>query len=354
MAIKQALWSIDDKKALTLSSLIDENELEDLLDKNISLLSNDWLVVGRQVRTLYGGIIDLLCIDVGGNLIVVELKKNLTPREVTAQALDYASWVKEINEDELADIFLRRSKGNQPLGDAFKERFGVELRDDNDDADARIVIVATGMDSSTERIIKYLQGYGIDINVLVFNVFEHLGKRLLSRAWMFEVEQDSKTQSLASQNWNGEYYFSFGAGYERSWEDAVRYGFVSAGGGVWYNTTIRNLEVGNRIWVNIPREGYVGVGTVTEIAKPASETTFFPDGQEKNFFDLALSANYHKGLPSEKEEYIVHIDWLKTEPRSIAVSEFGFFGNQNIVCRPKTEKWDFTIRRLKEIWNLPE
>ena len=98
MAIKQTIWSLDDKKELTLSSLISENELEDLLTDNIGLLGDDWLVVGRQVRTRYGGIIDLLCIDVGGNPVVVELKKNMTPREVTAQALDYASWVKEIDE----------------------------------------------------------------------------------------------------------------------------------------------------------------------------------------------------------------------------------------------------------------
>ena len=354
MAIKQTIWSLDDKKALTLSSLNYENELEDLLDENISLLSDDWLIVGRQVRTLYDGIIDLLCIDVGGNLIVVELKKNKTPREVTAQTLDYASWVKTIDEDELAEIYLRRSKGNKSLGDAFQERFGVELFTDNDDADTRIVIVATGMDNSTERIIKYLQGYGIDINVLVFNVFEHQGRRLLSRAWMFEQEQVPKPPLIGSRNWNGEYYFSFGAGKERSWEDAVKFGFVSAGGGVWYTGTMRNLEVGNRIWVNIPHEGFVGVGAVTDIAKPASEMTFLRDGQEKNFFDLPLKANYHKGLPSEREEYIVSVDWLKTEPRSSAVSEYGFFGNQNTVCRPKTEKWNFTIKRLKDIWNFHE
>lgn len=116
MAIKQTIWSLDDKKELPPSALVSENELEDLIADNIGLLSDDWLVVGRQVRTLYGGIIDLLCIDVGGNPIVIELKKSMTPREVTAQALDYASWVKEIDTDEIAQIYLRRSKGEKSLG----------------------------------------------------------------------------------------------------------------------------------------------------------------------------------------------------------------------------------------------
>jgi len=46
-----------------------------------------------------GGIIDLLCIDESGNLIVVELKRDKTPREVTAQTLDYASWVDSLTSE---------------------------------------------------------------------------------------------------------------------------------------------------------------------------------------------------------------------------------------------------------------
>ena len=350
MAVKQTIWSLDDKKELPLSSLINENELEDLIADNISLLSDDWLIVGRQVRTLYGGEIDLLCIDVGGNPIVVELKKSKTPREVTAQALDYASWVNDIDTEALAQIFLKGSDGKKSLGDAFKERFGVELSDDNDDADIQIVIVATDMDGSTERIIKYLQSYGININVLFFNVFEHNDRRLLSRAWLVEPEQGGKPQSSALvKNWNGEYYFSYGG---RSWEDAIKYGFVSAGGGSWYTNTLRHLEVGSRIWVNIPGKGYVGVGIVTEVAKPVRESMFMISGEQKSFFDLQLNADYHRDDPLEKEEYLVRINWQKTVPQSEAVKEYGFFGNQNTVARPRSEKWEFTVKRLKERWGI--
>jgi len=351
MAIRQTIWSLDEKKELPLSSLVNENELEDLIDDNIRLLSDDWLVVGRQVRTPYGGIIDLLCLARDGNRVVVELKRGLTPREVTAQALDYASWVKDLGAGELAEMYLERSKDKKSLSDAFKEYFGDELSDDSGDVETQIVIVATNMDGSTERIIKYLQGYDIDINVLFFNVFEHQGKRLLSRAWLSEPEPGGKPQRASSRNWNGECYFSFG-GKSRSWEDAMKYGFVSAGGGLWYTDRMRKLEIGSRIWVNIPHEGYVGVGTVIDAAKPARETALLRDGQEVDFFDLPLNATYFKNAPPEKEEHIVLVDWLHAVPRDKAVWEYGFFGNQNIVSRPKTEKWGLTVKRLKELWNI--
>lgn len=349
MAIKQTIWSLDDKRELSLSSLVNEEELENLIADNISLLSDDWLVVGRQVRTEFGGIIDLICVDIGGNRIVVELKKSLTPRDVTAQALDYASWVKTIDANKLKEIYLKYSGNEKTLDEAFSTKFGTELSDDNDESDLKIVIVATSMDGSTERIINYLQGYSIDINVLFFNVFEHSGMRLLSRAWMFEPEQIQLSKTASARNWNGEYYFSYGG---RSWEDAVEYGFVSAGGGPWYVNTLKYLEVGSRIWVNIPKEGYVGVGIVQDEPRPARETTFLHNEKETTFADLPKKGKWKLDKPPEKEEYIVKVKWVKTVTEKLAISEYGFFGNQNTVCRPKAEKWDSTVKRLKEIWNI--
>lgn len=182
-------------------------------------------------------------------------------------------------------------------------------------------------------------------------MFEHQGKRLLSRAWMVEPGQVIKPTGPSSHPWNEEYYFSYG-GRHRSWEDAMRYGFVSAGGGAWYTGTMQNLEIGNRIWVNIPHAGYVEVGTVVEPAKPARETVLSVNAREANFFDLPLKANYFRESPPEKEEYIVRVSWQHIVPQKDAIKEYGFFGNQNTVCRPKAEKWDFTVKRLKEIWGI--
>jgi RecB family endonuclease NucS len=47
----------------------------------------------RHSSAPIGGRIDLLCINGDGDIVIVELKRDKTPREITAQALDYASWV---------------------------------------------------------------------------------------------------------------------------------------------------------------------------------------------------------------------------------------------------------------------
>ncbi|MBP0651810.1 hypothetical protein J8J40_32595, partial [Mycobacterium tuberculosis] len=57
------------------------------------ILSRDWMIIGRQCDTGASGRIDLLALAPDGTLILIELKRDKTPREVVAQALDYATWV---------------------------------------------------------------------------------------------------------------------------------------------------------------------------------------------------------------------------------------------------------------------
>lgn len=55
-----------------------------------------------------------------------------------------------------------------------------------------MVIVATAMDNSTERIITYLRNtYMVDINILFFHVFSYNDKRFISRAWFAEDAEEA-------------------------------------------------------------------------------------------------------------------------------------------------------------------
>jgi RecB family endonuclease NucS len=54
-----------------------ESRLEDWLERDISILDPELLVIGSQVET-DGGAIDILCIDASGNLVIVELKRDKT------------------------------------------------------------------------------------------------------------------------------------------------------------------------------------------------------------------------------------------------------------------------------------
>jgi len=163
------------------------------------------------------------------------------------------------------------------------------------------------------------------------------------------VETEGKGFSGPKGIWNGEYYVSFGHDPKgRNWQDAVRYGFISGGGGSWYSKTLFLLKPGDRVWVNVPKKGYVGVGRVIAPAVRANEFEVDVDGVKRPFLDVA-EGSYGANVADdeEKSEYFVSIEWTDTRPLAEAVSELGFFGNQNTVCRPRTSKWDHTVERLK-------
>jgi hypothetical protein len=187
---------------INTSKLDFESRLENWLKNDISILDNDLLVIGSQVLTDFGGYIDLLCIDSSGDIIVVELKKDKTPRDTVAQALDYASWVVNLSYErviEIANQYL-----NQPFGDVFQNKFGIELPE-SINSNHKIVVVASKIDQKSERIISYLSnGYGVNINAATFQYFQTTeGVELLTRVFLIEPELvDSNTKSKGSSKRN--------------------------------------------------------------------------------------------------------------------------------------------------------
>jgi RecB family endonuclease NucS len=139
---------------LVSSQLANEQLLEEMIAKKPEILHPDWMLIGRQVNTAAGGRIDLLAIQPDGSLVIIELKRNRTPRDVVAQAIDYASWVDRLRSEEIASIYTQFKIG-QSLSSDFRDRFRHELDEENLNQSHQIVVVAAALDDSTERIISY-------------------------------------------------------------------------------------------------------------------------------------------------------------------------------------------------------
>jgi hypothetical protein len=86
MPVEFGIWRIDEGVIPVPSSPIDnEAKLEDILEEDLTILGLDvLLLVGRQVITALGKLIDLLAMDVNGDLYAIELMRGRTPREVVA------------------------------------------------------------------------------------------------------------------------------------------------------------------------------------------------------------------------------------------------------------------------------
>lgn len=328
MPIRTTLWKVGPQpQPLPESSLVKEQLLEDMIVATPRMLSEEWMLIGRQEDTGFGGRIDLLAIAPDGSLVLIELKRDRTPREVVAQALDYASWVEKLRSEDVVAIYGRFAPGKSLTHD-FQQRFGQPLDEDELNQNHQIIIVASSLDDSSERIVEYLSERDIPINVLCFQVFNNGAEQLLTRTWLLDpvraqVSAAGKPDS-SSEPWNGEFYCSFGRSENRSWADAMELGFICGGGGAWYSKTLQLLNPGDRVWVRVPGRGFVGVGRVTGRSQPASSFKVNTQDGEIPILDVAKRGGYHREFIDDPErcEYFAPVQWMQTVPLEKAVDEW--------------------------------
>ena len=356
MPIELGIWKIGDRpKKVSFSTIDTEEKLEKILVQDISILSPGLVLLGRQISTAHGKFIDLLAMDADGNLHVIELKRGRTPREAVAQLLDYASWVQSLTYDDIADIYLE--KNSKPFEEGFAEMFDCNPPEEVN-KELKLILVASELDNSSERIINYLSdNFGVPINAMFFRYFKEGENEYLTRTWLIDPQEvESNVSKLVikkgRETWNGQdFYVAFGHDGNRNWDDARKYGFVCAGGGRWYTRTLETLKPGNRIFTCIPGVGYVGVGMVTEPVKSVGEFQIESDGKSIPFLEMPITAEYHKDFKNEPEntEYFVKVKWLKTVPIEQAYWEKGMYANQNTVTKLRNK---FTLDRLTQYFDL--
>lgn len=360
MGVEMGLWRADGEKLtrITPTAIGLEAQLESYIESDPSILGETLLIIGRQVPTAHGGFIDLLAINETAAVHVIELKRDKTPRDVTAQTLDYGSWVATLGRAEIISIFANYMPGIA-LEEAFAEQFGGTLPDDVNSTQI-FTIVAASVDAATERIVRFLnEDFGIPINVVFFRHFHDSGSEYLARTWLVEHEVKPIASSAATRKtkshepWNGQdWYVSFGESLDgRQWADGMTYGFVSGGGDKWFSRTLKNLTPGSRVFVCIPKTGYVGVGTVLGEAKRFDETTVVHDGSKTALNALPLVGMYrHDGdLDDDIAEWAVLVEWSHVVPREQGFWKLGMFANQNTATKLRSQ---FTIDQVSEAFRL--
>jgi Endonuclease NucS C-terminal domain len=318
-----------DLVAVRRKQLPAEDMLQEWIAKNPELIGLDVLVLGRELQA-EAGRIDILAIDSDGDLLIIELKRDRTPREVVAQTLDYASWVNGLTARQVYEIALEKS-GIQ-LAKVFSEKFGSELPETLN-GNHRMVIVASEFDASSKRIVEYLnEVHGVNINATFFSVFEQDGKMLLATDWLMPQEQvaeraDRKTKAP----WGGLWYVNVGDGSNRSWKDMRQYGFLAAGSDPVYSDPLRRLQMNDRVFAYQKGRGYVGYGRISSSIVPV--TDFQVNGHGLLDQKLEQDNLRHDANDLEKKEYVVGVEWITTFPLDEAKTFPGIFANPNIVCK---------------------
>lgn len=167
-----------------------EQLLEEALTGHPELLMPNLRLIGRQNETA-GGPLDLLGMDEDGRLVVFELKRGTLTREAVAQAIDYASFLADLEADELCrHIQANAGKGGtESISDFSKWYQNQYQRPVADIGPPRVVLVGLGADDRSKRMVAFLAKCDLDISLITFHGFRQGTQTLLAR----QVEIQART-----------------------------------------------------------------------------------------------------------------------------------------------------------------
>lgn len=103
----------------------------------------------------------------------------------------------------------------------------------------------------------------------------------------------------------------FTVGYaERSWPDALKYGFLSANLG-GSGKSIYNVQVGDTVYCHIAGYGFVGIGECTSTAVPMKNFKVMVDGTSTPVADAPWQSEESKEKLDPNKEVFIGVAWKK-------------------------------------------
>lgn len=187
-----SVYRITSKKAsriepITFSELnLLENDIEEILRNSIDMICSEeesMLIVGRQVRNEKNGRSDLTAVDNNGNIVLIEIKRDLKDIVSRKEAFEFqairyaASYATIENTDDLVKkvyaLYIEKYKDEFELGELTSYELGIrklnEFLQINDAENSfnrkqTIILVASDFDEQTLSAVAWLNANNVDIS----------------------------------------------------------------------------------------------------------------------------------------------------------------------------------------------
>jgi len=151
-------------------NILERYDIQEWLEKRVDIVGEDLLLISKELPLQTGLRLDLLAIDKSGNLVVIELKRNSSDRNIEFQAIKYASFCSTLLRDDIVRIhseYLNISIDE--ASNRISEYINVDLNEINQDQ--RIILVALDFHSDIVSSVLWLRDYEINIECLRIKPF---------------------------------------------------------------------------------------------------------------------------------------------------------------------------------------
>lgn len=141
-------------------------------------------------------------------------------------------------------------------------------------------------------------------------VYTQLAKAIWNSAQIKELAGGWDDEPVIVVRIGNAQQFTVEYGSGRSWEDARKYGFLSAGGEG--GKSLNKIAVGDLIFCHIAGVGFVGIGICTVCQTPAAGFTVLEGAGQKNILDCEWANTAAKASIDPSNEYFIGVRWLRT------------------------------------------
>ncbi len=185
----------------------EREHLQEWISKNPECLGEELLIIQKEFNGFKetNERLDLLAIDKQGNLVVIENKLDDSGRDVTWQALKYASYCSTLKKDEVRSIyqmFLDKEGSGEKAEDNLIDFFDMDLAEMpiNSGQTQRIILVASNFRKEVTSTVLWLLSYKLRIQCFKVTPFDNNGILLMNIEQIIPMkESEEYTISMADK-----------------------------------------------------------------------------------------------------------------------------------------------------------
>jgi hypothetical protein len=177
-----------------------ERDVETWVARRPDILGEPLLTIGRQVQMDEGkDRIDLLALDKAGNLVVIELKRDLVGGSADLQALRYAALVAKWSHDDIR----RQAEGYwKSVGDD-RGTFAQVVEDFCDEgyeinAEQRVILAGRDVKPRLGSMALWLRKHAVDLKVVAIVLMKDDGRLYLEPQVLIPVPSEERLQKTVS------------------------------------------------------------------------------------------------------------------------------------------------------------
>lgn len=183
-----------DRKSFHDLGFRERAHLQEWLANHPSALGEPLLIIQKEFAGFSETMerLDLLALDKDGNTVIIENKLDDTGRDVTWQALKYASYCSALSSEEIVNIFQDYLNAHSP-GTQAREQLDFFFENGFDDTDInkeqRIILVAANFRKEVTSTVIWLSRFNIRAKCLKATAYQHGDMLLLNLEQIIPIKE---------------------------------------------------------------------------------------------------------------------------------------------------------------------